>query len=107
MYGIAVGGDYKSDKNKDGNCAISDDGGLSWQSISASRPEGFRSCVAWNQTYKYFLTTGTSGSDFSLDDGKTWKTIDAKSFNSIGISKIDGSCFVVGDGGAISKVITK
>ncbi|KAF0216988.1 MAG: glycosyl, partial [Ignavibacteria bacterium] len=97
----------KKDKIKDGNCAISDDGGLSWLSIGDSRPEGFRSCVAWNQTFKYYLATGTSGSDFSLDDGKTWKAIDSKSFNSIGISKTDGSCFVVGDGGAISKVITK
>ncbi|MDP2038299.1 MAG: YCF48-related protein [Ignavibacteria bacterium] len=107
MYGIAVGGDYKKDKEKDGNCAISDDGGLSWLSIGESRPEGFRSCVAWNETYKYYLATGTSGSDFSLDDGKTWKAIDSKSFNSIGVSKTDGSCFIVGDGGAIAKVITK
>jgi photosystem II stability/assembly factor-like uncharacterized protein len=107
MYGISVGGDYKNDRMKDGNCAITDDGGLSWQSISASRPEGFRSCVAWNEKHKYFLTTGTSGSDYSLDDGKTWKSIDTESYNSIGISKIDGSCFVVGDKGVIAKVITK
>ncbi len=107
LYGIAVGGDYKNDKSKDGNCSITDDGGLSWQSISSNQPEGFRSCVAWNPIYKYFLTTGTSGSDYTLDDGKTWKTINSKSFNSISISKKDGACFVVGDNGVIAKVITK
>lgn len=107
LLGVAVGGDYKNDKNKDGNCAITDDGGLSWQSVSSTRPEGFRSCVAWNPSQKYFLTVGTSGSDYSLDDGKSWSAINSKSFNSIGISKKDGACFVVGDNGAIAKVITK
>ncbi|KAF0152439.1 MAG: oxidoreductase [Ignavibacteria bacterium] len=107
LYGVAVGGDYKNDKNKNGNCAITDDGGLSWQSISESNPQGFRSSVAWNPIHKYFLTVGTSGSDYSLDDGKTWNPINTKSYNSIGISRKDGTCFVVGDGGAIAKVITK
>ncbi len=105
LFGVAVGGDYKSDKAKDSNCALTDDGGLSWVSVGNSRPEGFRSCVAWNPVNKYFLATGTSGSDFSLDDGKTWKAINNKSYNSIGISKIDGTCFVVGDSGSIAKVI--
>jgi len=106
LYGVAVGGDYKNDKNRDGNCSITDDGGLSWQAVSSSRPEGFRSCVAWNPFHKYFLTTGTSGSDYSLDEGKTWNAINTKSYNSIGISKIDGTCYVVGDNGVIAKVIT-
>ncbi|MEW6653778.1 MAG: YCF48-related protein [Bacteroidota bacterium] len=105
LYGVAVGGDYKNDKNKDGNCAITDDGGLNWQPVSSSGPVGFRSSVAWNPIHKYFLTTGTSGSDYSLDDGKTWNAINTKSYNSVGISKKDGTCFVVGDGGAIAKVI--
>ncbi len=104
LNGVAVGGDYKEDKNKIGNCAISDDGGLSWIPIQEKQPAGFRSCVAWNDFMKYYLTTGTSGSDYSIDDGKTWTWINNNSFNSIGISKKDGSCFMVGDKGAISKV---
>jgi photosystem II stability/assembly factor-like uncharacterized protein len=104
MYGVAVGGDYKKDKEKTANCAITDDGGLSWQIVDNNQPDGFRSCVAWNEKYKYYLTTGTSGSDYSLDDGKTWMPIDKRSFNSIGISKKDGSCFAVGDKGLIAKI---
>ena len=104
MYGVAVGGDYKDDKSNLGNCAISDDGGLTWIAVEKNQPNGFRSCVAWNEVYKYFLVTGTSGSDYSIDDGKTWTAINNLSFNSIGISKKDGSCFVVGDKGNISKV---
>jgi len=104
LYGVAVGGDYKNDKDKTANCALTDDGGLSWQIVDDNPPGGFRSCVAWNEKYKYYLTTGTSGSDYSLDDGKTWMPIDQRSFNSIGISKKDGSCFAVGDKGLIAKI---
>jgi photosystem II stability/assembly factor-like uncharacterized protein len=107
LNGIAVGGDYKDDKQKIGNCVITDDGGLSWQLIEQNQPNGFRSCVAWNNIYNYFITTGTTGSDFSLDDGKTWIPIDSKSYNSIGISKKDGSCFMVGDKGAVIKVLIR
>lgn len=107
MYGVAVGGDYKNDKDNTANCAISDDGGLSWQLVDDNQPAGFRSCVAWNDIYKFYLTTGTSGSDYSIDDGKTWTSIDSQSYNSIGVSRKDGSCFFVGDKGAIARVIFK
>lgn len=107
LNGVAVGGDYKNDKSNSTNCVLSDDGGLSWQPIDKKQPGGFRSCVAWNDKHKFYLTTGTSGSDYSLDDGKTWNTIDHQSYNSIGVSKKDGSCFMVGDRGAIAKVVVK
>ena len=107
LNGIAVGGDYKNDNNIIGNCAFSDDGGLSWQAIDKSQPNGFRSCVVWNDKYNFYLTTGTSGSDYSLDDSKTWTLIDKNGYNSIGISKKDGSCFMVGDNGVVAKVRVK
>jgi len=104
LNGIAVGGDYKNDKDKNSNCSISDDGGLSWQSVKLNPPSGFKSCVSWNNKFKFYITTGTSGSDYSIDDGITWRGIDPRSFNSIGVSKSDGSCFMVGDKGIIAKV---
>jgi len=107
LNGVAVGGDYKNDKNNIDNCSISDDGGLTWQSVKSTQPNGFRSCVIWNDKYKFYLTTGTSGTDYTIDDGKTWRGIDTHSFNSIGISRKDGSCFMVGDNGAIAKVRVK
>ncbi len=104
LCGVAVGGDYRNDKDNFANCAISDDGGLSWQLVDNYQPGGFRSCVAWNSVYYFYLTTGTSGSDYSVDDGKTWTFINNQSYNAIGFSKKDGSCFVVGDRGAIARV---
>jgi len=104
LNGVAVGGDYKNDKSNFANCALSDDGGLSWMLVDGNQPSGFRSCVAWNDNYKFYLTTGTSGSDYSVDDGKSWTVINNSSYNSIGFSKIDGSCFMVGDKGAVARV---
>lgn len=104
LNGIAVGGDYKDDKNKTQNCAITDDGGLSWQLIDNNNPNGFKSCVVWNNTFSIYIATGTSGTDYSNDFGKSWIYVDNKSYNSIGISKNDGSCFLVGNNGAIAKL---
>lgn len=104
LTGIVVGGDYKKDKERTGNCAITDDGGLSWQLVEKSQPSGFRSCVAWNDFYKFWLTVGTSGADFSLDDGKTWNYLNSNSYNAIGFSKKDGAGFVVGDKGTVAKI---
>jgi len=104
LNGIVVGGDYKKDKDREGNCAITDDGGLSWIAVDKNQPSGFRSCVAWNNVYKYWLTVGTSGADISNDDGKTWHFLNNNSYNSIGFSKTDGSGFVVGDKGVVYKI---
>ena len=104
LNGLAVGGDYKNNKDKNGNAAYSDDGGLSWMPIETNQPSGFKSCVAWNPQNKFYLVTGTSGTDYTIDDGKTWIQVDQKSFNSIGISKTDGTTFLIGDNGSIAKL---
>ncbi len=107
LNGVAVGGDYKKDKDAARNCAVSDDGGLTWQPVDKDQPGGFRSCIVWNDHDKFYLTTGTSGTDYSIDDGKSWTPVDSRSFNSIGFSKIDGSCFMVGDNGSVARVRIK
>lgn len=107
LNGIAVGGDYKNPNEKMGNAAFSDDGGLSLNPLQPNSPSGFKSCIAWNEQNKFYLVTGTSGSDYSIDDGRNWIQINSRSFNSIGVSKTDGSTFVVGDNGAIAKIKVK
>jgi photosystem II stability/assembly factor-like uncharacterized protein len=104
LNGIAVGGNVKNEKINSNICAATDDGGLSWQPIEINQPIGFRSCIAWSEENKFYLSTGRSGSSYSIDDGKTWFSIDTQNYNSIGISKKDGSCFVAGNKGIIAKV---
>jgi photosystem II stability/assembly factor-like uncharacterized protein len=84
-HGIAVGGDY-SRFNEDGkNIAITSDGGLSW-SEPAGRPHGFRSAVAWLESRKAWVVTGTSGSDISTDGRNTWKNFDSGNFNALSVA---------------------
>jgi photosystem II stability/assembly factor-like uncharacterized protein len=104
LNGIALGGNVKDENINSNICAVTDDGGLSWQPIEINQPIGFRSCVAWNEVHKFYLSTGRSGSSYTINDGKTWVSIDKQNYNSIGISKKDGSCFVVGNKGIIARV---
>jgi len=76
--GIAVGGDYKQDTARKGNCMLTANGGRSWEA-PAVPPGGYRSCAAWI-TPQLLIATGTSGTDISEDGGHHWKTI-GKGFN--------------------------
>jgi photosystem II stability/assembly factor-like uncharacterized protein len=80
--GIVVGGDYSKDKEDRQNIAVSSDGGRTWTAPSGA-PKGFRSAVAWVPEHQLWIATGTSGSDFSTDDGSTWKLFDEGSYNSL------------------------
>ena len=83
-HGIAVGGDYRKDKETDANAAITTDGGKKWIALKTNGPHGFRSAVRYLPDLKRWIATGTSGSDISMDDGKTWTQFDPGSFNALG-----------------------
>ena len=82
VHGIVTGGDYAKDKEGRGNLAITADGGSSWTTPSAP-PAGFRSAVAYLPDSKVWIVTGTSGSDFSTDDGQSWKPFDEGAYNAM------------------------
>lgn len=69
--GVAVGGDYKQDTARNGNCLLTVNGGRSWYA-PATPPGGYRSCVAYI-TPQLLIATGTSGTDISADGGKNWQ----------------------------------
>jgi hypothetical protein len=77
MHGIAVGGDYMKPDESAGALATTADGGKTW---SAGTLSGYRSAV-WCR--EFCVVTGTSGSDASFDDGKSWKPVDGSGFNAI------------------------
>ncbi len=97
--GIAVGGDYKNPGGTDGTIAITLDGGKTWTAGGALH--GFRSdvkCIG-----KVWIATGTSGSDISTDDGKSWKQFDAASYNAMSFS--GSNAWAVGPQGAIARLL--
>ncbi len=89
-YGIAVGGDYEDDKDRDLNAAITNDGGQTWRILTENQPNGYRSVVANIPTTDWWIAAGTSGVDVSKDNGKTWEAVSEEGFYaaSFGSSKV-------------------
>jgi photosystem II stability/assembly factor-like uncharacterized protein len=101
-HGIAVGGNYSKDTETQRNIAFTTDGGLTWTAPAKPGPNGFRSAVVWLADRKAWLVTGTSGSDISTDDGRTWRNFDKGAFNALAAS--GGSVWAVGPKGRIARL---
>ncbi len=100
-HGIAVGGDYNKPTETMGNIAVTSEGGKTWTAPNAA-PSGFRSDVKYLVERKMWIATGTSGSDYSLDNGNSWKPFDGGNYNAIGFAP-GGAAWAVGPKGAIAK----
>jgi len=97
-HGMAVGGDYRKPKDTGATAAITSDGGKTWTLLD--KPFPYRSCVAWAKDR--WVVVGTSGSNFSVDNGATWKPLDRENYNSVGFT-VTGEGWAVGPGGRIAK----
>jgi photosystem II stability/assembly factor-like uncharacterized protein len=99
---VAVGGDYTTEGEGTDNIGVSDDGGESWGLISGETPD-FRSAVKY--TDGMFIAVGPSGSDYSMDNGKSWKAIEGPGFHTMDIGEggID-AVWAAGRGGIIGKL---
>jgi photosystem II stability/assembly factor-like uncharacterized protein len=102
LHGVAVGGDYTKAAETGGNLAITEDGGKTWTAPAGPAPAGYRSAVAYLTDRKLWMATGLSGSDVSLDGGKTWKPFDTGNYNAMSFGA-GGSGWAVGPNGAIAK----
>jgi hypothetical protein len=100
--GIVVGGDYSKDKEDRGNIAISNDGGRTWTAPAAG-PIGFRSAIVWVPERKLWIASGTSGSDVSNDDGRTWRQFDEGSFHTLSVAP-GGAVWAAGARGRIARL---
>lgn len=96
LHGIVVGGDYSKPEDTTNNIAITEDGGKTW-TAPAQSPSGYRSAVIFLRSQKLWITTGTSGSDASLD-GKTWKKFHSAAYNSL------SGEFAAGPNGALARL---
>jgi photosystem II stability/assembly factor-like uncharacterized protein len=81
LHGVAVGGEYTRPGDMAGNCAVTDDGGKSWK-LCASGPRGYRSSVA-QVAPGLLISVGPSGSDSSMDGGKTWEKLGDAGFHAL------------------------
>ncbi len=98
--GVIVGGNYEKPAENKSNLAFTSDGGKSW--AAGSGLSGFRSGVAYIDK-KTIVAVGSSGSDMSLDGGKTWKNLDKASYNAVQ-TKGKNVIWAVGDKGMVAKM---
>jgi photosystem II stability/assembly factor-like uncharacterized protein len=97
-HGVIVGGDYRKPNDAGASAAITTDGGKTWTRLD--KPLAFRSCVTWAKDR--WIVVGTSGSNFSRDDGATWESLDDKNYNSVAFTAT-GEGWAVGPRGRIAK----
>lgn len=100
--GIAAGGDYNQTTDTTGNIAITADGGKTWTAPAGTPPNGFRSAVEYLADRKMWIATGTSGSDVSRDDGKTWRQFDTGNYNALSLISSEAG-WAVGPKGALAR----
>ncbi|MBL4594690.1 MAG: hypothetical protein JKX68_12875 [Flavobacteriales bacterium] len=98
--GVAVGGNYLDSVSTEGNCAITKDGGLTWQ-LPKTPPTGYMSCVAHNGE-GILICTGRNGIDVSYDKGNNWTHITDDAYYSCVIQGSTG--WLTGRGGKVAKI---
>ncbi|KAF6825266.1 oxidoreductase [Colletotrichum plurivorum] len=105
-HGIAVGGDFNVANGSDYTASWSEDGGATW-TASEAFPGGYRSGSSWAPGLcGIAVAVGPSGSDITVDGGRTWKTIDSGSFDSV--ECLAGRvCWASGSGGRVGKLTLK
>ncbi|MDG1809094.1 MAG: hypothetical protein P8I27_14470 [Pirellulaceae bacterium] len=103
--GVAVGGTYDQPEITTDNFAITADGGTTWNRPT-STPRGYRSCVfvvpspSESAPVRY-IALGKTGSDYSVDLGKTWKSLSDQGFYAASASDSGGTVIAVGSEGRI------
>jgi photosystem II stability/assembly factor-like uncharacterized protein len=104
QHGIAVGGDYSHDQERQGNIIFTSDGGATWTAPQGDAcPRGYRSAIVYLQDLEAWVVTGSSGSDVSRDGGKSWTAFDDGSFNAISAIS-SSSAWAVGPKGRIARL---
>ncbi|WNF30601.1 oxidoreductase [Streptomyces sp. C11-1] len=102
-HGIAVGGDYRPDQASPRAAAVTGDGGRTWRQ-SAAPPPAYRSGVTWlPYTRSAALAVGPTGTDLTLDAGRTWRTVDTGSYDTVDCAP-DLGCWASGEKGRVARL---
>ncbi len=101
--GVIVGGNYEKPDEINNNLAFTTDGGKTWNLSKGLN--GYRSGVAYIDK-KTIIAVGASGSDLSIDGGKSWKNLDKENYNSVQ-SKGKKAIWAVGANGLVAKFLLK
>jgi photosystem II stability/assembly factor-like uncharacterized protein len=103
--GWAVGGDYTREDSIDLNSCFTRDGGITWQ-LSEDLPNGFRSCVLQIRPggYEIMICTGPSGTDYSLNNGMDWVSLESPGYHTMDVGKDGLTVWAAGANGRVGKL---
>ncbi|MFF1392818.1 WD40/YVTN/BNR-like repeat-containing protein [Streptomyces sp. NPDC058287] len=102
-HGIAVGGDYRADQPSPRASATTRDGGRTW-TASATPVPAYRSGVTWlPHSRTSALAVGPTGTDLTLDAGRTWRTVDTGAYDTADCTH-DGACWASGEKGRVARL---
>ncbi|HZG51146.1 MAG TPA: hypothetical protein VEZ40_03325 [Pyrinomonadaceae bacterium] len=104
--GVIVGGDYTKEGESNNNAAITRDGGRTWTIVGDARPQGYRSCVAYvrgARSTPMLIAVGPTGSDYSTDEGTTWRSFGAEGFHTASFTRTGGAGWAAGEQGRVAK----
>ncbi|MDT4966993.1 MAG: hypothetical protein QOJ64_1730 [Acidobacteriota bacterium] len=110
-HGVIVGGDYTKESEARDNLAITDDGGVTWTLVQGL--SGFRSAVAYVPSERnggkvpMLIAVGPSGSDFSIDDGRTWTKLSGSGFDTLSFVPGKSIAWAAGARGSIGRLTWK
>ncbi|MFI6011014.1 WD40/YVTN/BNR-like repeat-containing protein [Streptomyces sp. NPDC051243] len=102
-HGLAVGGDYRPDQASPRAAARTGDGGVTWQP-AATPVNAYRSGVAWlPHSRTAALAVGPTGTDLTTDAGRTWRTVDTGSYDTVDCAP-DLGCWAAGEKGRVARL---
>ncbi|MGW7353752.1 WD40/YVTN/BNR-like repeat-containing protein [Streptomyces sp. NPDC054784] len=102
-HGLAVGGDFRPGERSPHASAVTRDGGGAWTESTRPVPE-YRSGVAWlPHTRSAALAVGPTGTDVTLDGGRTWRTVDGGSYDTVDCAP-DLGCWAAGENGRAARL---
>ncbi|MBD1383972.1 oxidoreductase [Mucilaginibacter rigui] len=98
---IIVGGNYAKDKLTDSVAYLIPKSKAKFKKeLPTVGPAGYQSCVEYIKD-DIFLSTGTSGTNITIDGGKTWRKIDEVSYNVCRKAKRGNLILLAGDRGRL------
>ena len=96
---IVVGGNYLDPAQSENNCAISRDGGTSWQLIDCTMPH--KACVRF-LSKQSILAIGRTGIMHSPNAGQSWNTLSEESFYTFDVTPDGQTAFLAGADGRVA-----
>jgi photosystem II stability/assembly factor-like uncharacterized protein len=83
--GVIMGGDWENKGFKEGNKAITTDGGKTWKLIANGKGPGFQSAVKFvpGSEGQEIVSVGSPGISYSHDGGDSWKELSREGFYAI------------------------